>query len=458
MQQPARWGLPQEAVESLAQRLQGFWEQFRPCFRTTTRDSSRHALDYLSAQLRLESERNFTNIGRATQTSPQAVQHFMSNSPWSAQHVMRQVQAQIAATPALRQGGILLLDESAEQKASTKSVGATRQYNGRLGKVEMSQVGTFLAFAHLPTNLWTWVDGELFLPQAWFNPERCQARKQLGVPPERGFATKVELGWQMIQRVKQNGLPFEALACDELYGRKNEFRSQMHQAGILYMADVPKSTPVSLSGPEGLTAALVPVSQIAAAPSCAWQVVRVRATERGFLEDRFAALRVWTRREETPTEEWLVIRQFRDGSYSYALSNASPDTPLSRLAWLKCVRHFIECANQDAKSEAGWDDLRAQKYRAWEHHLALTVLATWFVAQTKLEWAQSYPGDPALSEQLQVDRLPSLSMSNVRTLLRAAMPLPQLSSQEAASLVAKHLFNWTQARKSRLKKAGRPPT
>ncbi len=62
MQQPARWGVAPEAVDSLAQRLQDFWEQFRPCFRTTTRDSSLHARDYLSAQLRLESERNFTNV------------------------------------------------------------------------------------------------------------------------------------------------------------------------------------------------------------------------------------------------------------------------------------------------------------------------------------------------------------------------------------------------------------
>jgi SRSO17 transposase len=35
------------------------------------------------------------------------------------------------------------LDESAEEKASTGSAGARRHYNGRLGKVEMSQVGVF---------------------------------------------------------------------------------------------------------------------------------------------------------------------------------------------------------------------------------------------------------------------------------------------------------------------------
>ena len=52
---------------------------------------------------------------------------------------MRQVQAEIAATPALQQGGVLLLDESADEKASAKSVGAARQYNGPLGKVERSR-------------------------------------------------------------------------------------------------------------------------------------------------------------------------------------------------------------------------------------------------------------------------------------------------------------------------------
>ena len=36
----------------------------------------------------------------------------------------------------------------------------------------------------------------------------------------------------------------------------------------------------------------------------------------------------------------------------------------------------------DAKSEAGWDELVARKYRAWIHHTALDALALWFVAQT----------------------------------------------------------------------------
>jgi len=53
------------------------------------------------------------------------MQHFMSNSPWQAQTVIQQVQAEVAATPEL-QGGILILDESANEKAGNKSAGAGR--------------------------------------------------------------------------------------------------------------------------------------------------------------------------------------------------------------------------------------------------------------------------------------------------------------------------------------------
>jgi hypothetical protein len=114
------------------------------------------------------------------------------------------------------------------------------------------------------------------------------------------------------------------------------------------------------------------------------------------------------------------------------------------------VRHFVERSNQDAKSEAGWDELQARKFRAWEHHLALNILATWFVAQTKLDWKNTYPREPQLVQQLHVENLPALSVANVRELLQAVMPLPQLSPEQATDLVVKHLVNRSRSTRSRL--------
>jgi len=187
------------------------------------------------------------------------------------------------------------------------------------------------------------------------------------------------------------------------------------------------------------------------APETGFRRIQVRSTERGDLADPFAMRRVRTRRNGQLAQEWLVIRQEGDQQYSYALSNAAVDTPAERRAWLKCVRHFVECSNQEAKSAVGWDEFQAQKFRAWEHQLALTILTTWFIAQTKHEWARTYAQDTALAQELQVDHLPALSTANVRELLQAVLPLPQLSPEEATRLVVKHLVNRAHSTASRLR-------
>jgi hypothetical protein len=83
--------------------------------------------------------------------------------------------------------------------------------------------------------------------------------------------------------------------------------------------------------------------------------------------------------------------------------------------------------------------------------LALTGLALWFVAQTKLEWAQAYARDPDLAHQLEVEVLPALSTANVRELLKAVLPVPQLTPQQATELVITHLVNRTRSTRSRLR-------
>lgn len=471
----ARWGMSPEMSQALPERLSAFWQRYATCFKTKTRDTSVYAYHYLSGLLRLETNRHYTNIGRATGVAGENIQHFMSNSPWSAQAPVNQVRQEIKATPGVEQGSILLLDESADQ-AGEKMAGAGRQHNGRLGKVEMSVVGVFLGYVNLTAvtrPLWTWVDGELYLQEHWFTPEMAKARKQVGLPPKRRFETKIELGWKMIQRAQDQGLPFDGVAFDDVYGRSTWLRDKVAGAKLIYMADVPRTTQVYLEKPvlgvperrpgqrgrpptrlrvlNGVRASKAyQVAQHAGTP---WQQVPVRSIERGVLNDLFAARLVWTLREgqPEPVQEWLVMR--REGKRTtYSLSNAPADASLAYLAWFKCQRYFVERANQDAKSEVGWDELQARKYRGWEHHLALVILAVWFLAQTRWDWAEQYARDPALVQQFELDVLPALSLANIRVLLRAAMPLPQPTPEEAVTLVVEHLVNRSRSRKSRLRR------
>ncbi len=463
----------------MADDLKGYWERYADCFRTKTRDSAGYAYVYLSGLLRMETKRNFANIGRKTNTPGQNVHHFMSNSPWLAQAAIRQVQQEVTAKPGLEHGGVLIVDESGDEKAGEQSAGVGRQYNGRIGKVDLSQVGVFLAYSNIssatPAPTWTWVDGELFLPKHWFDERMAQERKRLGIPEDRQFETKIELAWRMIQRAKANGLRYELIACDDNYGRSNQFRAKMNQAGDIYMADIPSDTRVYLTKPTiGVPAVesgkkgrvptrprilsgerSVKVSEVAARQDTRWQRVRVRSIERGEINDEFAVRRAWTARDSQlglpVSEEWLVIRRESSGRLNYSLSNAPADSSLEQLAWMKCQRYFVERANQDAKSELGWGEFQAQKYRAWEHELALTVLASWFIAETKLNWAERCQRDPSLAREFEVEVLPRLSTANVREMLRATMPLPQLTQEQAVGLVVEHLVNRTRAKKSRIK-------
>jgi SRSO17 transposase len=368
----------------------------------------------------------------------------------------------------------LILDESADEKAGTHNVGASRQYNGQLGKVDVCRVDTCLTYTN--GGLWAMVDGELFLPEEWFGEAFAQRRRELGIPPERRFETKIALGLKMVKRVKAKGVPFDLLACDALYGRDSQFRADLAAENVQYAAQVPADTLVYLSEPR---VGLPPkrgkrgrrrtrlrvlsgqrpqeVRTLAQHPPTAWQRVQVRLTERGWLTADFAVQRVWTvAAGQRPRAEWLVIRRNSEGDRSYTLLNAPTDTPQACLIVWSCRRYFTERTFEDAKTEIGWDEFQAQKYRAWEHHLALTAAALWFVAQTKLVWAQMYTRDPALAHQLEVEVLPALSTANVRELLKAVLPLPQLTPTEAMDLVITHLIHRARSTSSRRKSQVKP--
>jgi len=409
------------------------------------------------------------NIGRKTDVPEQNMQQFISDSPWSGRDLISALQRDMGFREEFGEGSVFLIDESANEKAGKHSAGAGRQYNGRLGKVEMSQVGVFLSLVN--NGYHTWYDGELFIPEKWFSEAYATKYKKAGIPKNRTFKTKLELAFDMVKRAKEKGIPIEVVDCDSLYGRSGDFRDNLAQLEIEYYADVPENTTVYIEPPL-VTWPLTKQGKKAAKPEIIglsyevkglksnsqteWHTLNLRATERGMLIADFARCRVWTVRADGSTrEEWLLIRRDRN-RVIYSLSNASRDTSLSTMAERKSQRYFIERSNQDAKSELGWDEFQAIKYNAWEHHLALTIMASWFITETRLEWAQKYERDPELFKALELDVLPALSMSNVRELLRAAMPLPQLTTIQAAQLVAEHLDNRAHSRKSRMKRSRSP--
>ena len=367
---------------------------------------------------------------------------------------------------------MLTLDDSGEQRWGDGSAGVKKQYLGRMGKIEKGQVGVALGYYHPQQNFWAMVDAALFLPESCFKEEYQAILRRGYAPEDLEFATKLEMGLEMIDWAVHNQLPFEIIGFDTWYGRDSKFRAALSAKNLIYMADVPCNQQVYLSLPKvgippqesnqrGRPCTMprvlnevepIAVSQLLEHPLLKWEYVEVRQSERGMLGYPCAASLVWTLTEDAQVrQEWLLVSQQVDGTFRYSLSNASPDSSLKQLASWHSMRHFAERIFEDSKNDMGWDELEAGKYRAWYHHTALTALALWFVAEVKLDWAQKYPRDETLLPEIGLQKLPCLSTANIRELLKSVMPLKQFSPKEASIVVIQHLLNRSFSTASRLR-------
>src|SRR3954452_8852317 len=119
---------------------------------------------------------------------------------WDADQVRDDLQAYVIAQLG-DADAVLALDETGFIKKDTKSVGVQRQYSGTAGRIENCQIGGFLGYASRHGH--ALIDRALYLPEVWANdPAR---RDAAGVPAETVFATKPQLGRQMLERAFRGG-------------------------------------------------------------------------------------------------------------------------------------------------------------------------------------------------------------------------------------------------------------
>ena len=92
----------------------------------------------------------------------QRLHHMLSESTWDRRNVRRQLIAD--ANVHFGYASALLIDASAFAKKGDLSAGVARQWNGRLGKTDNSQVGVFAAVVR--DRVAALVEGELSVPRS----------------------------------------------------------------------------------------------------------------------------------------------------------------------------------------------------------------------------------------------------------------------------------------------------
>jgi SRSO17 transposase len=162
-----------------------------------------------------------------------AYQHFITHSNWDYQGVLLKVARDTsevlkANKVVSEQPTGFIIDESAHLKKGDKSVAVSKQYAGVVGKVENCQVGVYASMVN--DNRATMINKRLFIPQKWTkDPLRCQ---RSGIPKAHiKFKTKPQLALELIGQAIDEGVEFDWVGGDGLYGHNSELRRALSIEG-----------------------------------------------------------------------------------------------------------------------------------------------------------------------------------------------------------------------------------
>ena len=302
---------------------------YKSLFRVYRRDVSDQAFSYMTGLLK--SERGKGNIERIEELEYHQYQHFISNSPWDDQAVFKQVGRDVHELMQAEQEKTgdktgLIIDESAHLKKGKQSVGVARQYAGIIGKVDNCQVGVY---ASLCTGQRSCLIKErLFLGETWSEDEdRCE---KAGIPESlRVHKTKLVLALEMIDESLEQGIHFDWIGGDGLYGHSTKFAQELDQRGLLFVLDIHKDFRVFTTQPQ-----IQEVEKQQKAPEESprlkadqptfrvdhilkqlsdkdWEKVRIRKTCKGWLKAWIHTCEVWVwdGKEKEARKRTLIIRK-----------------------------------------------------------------------------------------------------------------------------------------------------
>jgi SRSO17 transposase len=376
-----------------------------------TEASQRNVRRYLQGLLSHLPGKNAEDIATFVEVERQVIQDFIGTAPWDHRPLVNVLVGQVAE----RLGdpeGVIAFDPSSFPKRGTHSVGVKRQWCSHRGKVDNCQVGVFMGYVSRHDH--ALLDFRLSLPEDWARD--AQRRAACHVPPEVQYHTRHEQCLEMLDAWGEQ-VPHGWVTGDDELGRHTGFRGALRARGERYVLGVPCTTAVrDLEVP-------VPAYQgRGRRPKAPWQSVSawrhaldpagwtrltVRDGEKGPVDIEMVKRRVQTRieRKRPGPEEWLVVtrrpltddrtlepRASRDATdqderhrYHYYLSPTCvseaelKEPSLAELARVIKAGACIESSFKRGKGEVGMDEYQVRTWQGWHHHMALSLIAVWFL-------------------------------------------------------------------------------
>lgn len=390
-----------QVLGEMVPRFMEFCDSYCDYFNVHHRNQSGYAKKYLSGLIMKAPRKNMERMDEyVVGGSYESYQAFISESPWDYtklnERLCNDVNEILGGS-----GSVLCIDESAFSKKGKESVGVSRQWNGRLGKVDNCQVGVYASLCDGTHS--SIIDYRLFVPEKWLNDtKRCD---KAGIPADkRTYRTKIELAIEMVDDALSHGVCFGYVAADAFYGRDSKFLNALAEHGLVFVADIPSSHTVYLDDPrpylprrksktgpkhKNLQSRIEPIKvsllleQLSAEQ---WEKVTVRNTSKGKLivNAYRAMVYMWDGKERQATKRWLVILHDPIANEKkWFLSNADEGASLKTLVEKHAHRYWIERTFQDGKTSVGMADYQVRGWLAWHHHMTMVMMALLFMMKER---------------------------------------------------------------------------
>jgi len=341
----------------------------------------------------------------AQHAAVQGLQWFLTESSWDHEQVNQRRLELLLGDPATapHDQGVLVIDDTGDRKAGTKTAHVARQYLGSVGKTDNGIVAV--------TSLWA--SERVYWP-AHVIPYTPASR----LPKSKrdpGFRTKPQLAAELVAAARAAKVPFRAVVADCFYGDNAGFTEALGRAGVAYVLAVkPRKgvwapaeeahTPQEAAGQLAWSSPEQPgdwtpvTRRFRDGHTETWWAADAALPAAGWGPDRRLRLVVATTDPATLpklTTWYLLTNLARPGGRRASAAAAFAPADLAEVVRLYSLRNWVEHGYKQVKGELGWADFQVRSDRAIRRHWLLVCCAFSFCWRA---WFAEHPAQPAPAE------------------------------------------------------------
>jgi SRSO17 transposase len=345
----------------------------RPCFART--EPWLQAGKYAGALVSELPRVNGWSIARhAGDRTPDKTQRLLNHAQWdtvAAMGVVRRFAVaglEEAARRGKRRGGLVIgaIDETGQEKAGQMTAGVKRQYLGCAGRVANGINTVHLSYVRERTGH-ALIGARQWIPREHIgDPAKAAA---MGLPPDLVFRTKGQLAIDIYAEALADGVRFDFVCGDEVYGNSTGLRAACEDHGQGYVLRVRSSFHLVLAG--GGPAVTCAQAARALGTGC-WEVRSGGAGSKGARWYAWALLAT-----ASPAHHLLIRRHLRTGELAFHYCFVPEGQPVTRTRLIRAagLRWPAEEDFEFGKDCFGLDQSQVRLYTAIARHTVLVMAA-----------------------------------------------------------------------------------